>query len=58
MSILQEYERIARDMKPGERERIERFLDARPDLYLSDVYYTAEGWREYEAWAKTEGRSV
>lgn len=58
MSILQEYERIRRDMPDGEFERIERFLAAHPEKLLSDVYYNAETWREYALWTKTEGRSA
>lgn len=48
MSILQEYERIRKDIGEEKFARIEAFLAAHPDLLLSDVYYKEEVWNKFE----------
>lgn len=48
MSILQEYERIRKEIGEEKFARIEVFLAAHPDLFLSDVYYKEEVWNKFE----------
>ena len=50
MSILQEYEKIRKSLRPGEFEAIERYLDLHPELFLSDIYYKREEYEKFDAW--------
>lgn len=50
MSILQEYELIRRRIGEEKYNQIERFLEAHPHYYLSDVYYRKSVWDEMEKW--------
>jgi hypothetical protein len=53
MSILQDYERIRRDLLPGEFKTMERYLEAH-GVYLSDIYYDQEAYKDFRSWWKTE----
>lgn len=54
MSILQEYEKIRKSLRPGEFEAIERYLDFHPELFLSDVYYNQEEHKKFDEWWTVE----
>ena len=51
MSILQEYESIRKRIGEEKYHQIERFLEAHPHYYLSDVYYRKIVWDEMEEWS-------
>ena len=50
MSILQEYEQIRKRIGEEMFHKIEKFLDAHPHYFLSDVYYKEEVWVECQKW--------
>lgn len=50
MSILQEYEEIRKDMGEKKYNAIEEYLKLNPDLFLSDIYYSKEGWERFNNW--------
>lgn len=52
MSILQEYELIRKKLGEARYHTIEVFLSARPDLFLSDVYYNPKVFAEFEEFEK------
>lgn len=54
MSILQEYEKIRKSLRPGEFEAIERYLSLHPELFLSDIYYNQEHYKKFAAWWTSE----
>lgn len=54
MSILQEYEKIRKSLRPGEFEAIERYLDLHPELFLSDIYYKQEQYKKFDEWWTAE----
>jgi hypothetical protein len=54
MSILQDYERIRRDLLPGEFKAMERYLEAHQNVYLSDIYYDQETYKDFRSWWKNE----
>lgn len=55
MSILQEYEEIRRSLGEEVFAAIEKYLEERPELFLSDIYYKKEEFERFEAWY---GKSV
>jgi hypothetical protein len=54
MSILQDYERIRRDLLPGEFKAMERYLEAHQNVYLSNIYYDPETYKDFRSWWKNE----
>lgn len=52
MSILQEYEKIRKEIGEERYLHIEAFLEAHKNYYLSDVYNKKSIWEEFEAWEK------
>lgn len=50
MSILQEYDEIRRSLGEEVFAAIERYLEERPELFLSDIYYKKEEFEKFEAW--------
>lgn len=52
MSILQDYEQIRRELGEEIFRAIEEYLQERPELYLSDIYYKRSVWDEFEEWYK------
>ena len=52
MSILQEYEQFRKEMGEERYSHIEAFLEAYKNYLLSDVYYSQDVWKEFEAWEK------
>ena len=54
MSILQEYEQIRKDIGEDKYNAIERYLNKHQDILLSDIYYTREGWDNFEKWYNKE----
>jgi len=48
MSILQDYESIRKSMGEERFKEVEVFLTKHPDLFLSDVYYKEEVWKQFE----------
>ena len=53
MSILQEYEKIRREIGEEKFSHIEAFLEIHPNYFLSDVYYKEAVWKEFENWEQT-----
>lgn len=52
MSILQNYEKIRKEIGEEKYLHIESFLEEHPNYFLSDVYYRASVWKEFEDWEK------
>ena len=50
MSILQEYEKIKKEIGEEKFSHIEAFLEVHPHYFLSDVYYKQSVWNEFEKW--------
>lgn len=50
MSILQEYEQIRKDIGETTYDAIEKYLELRPELLLSDIYYKKEEWDQFNKW--------
>lgn len=48
MSILQEYERIRKEIGEEQFHRIEMFLERHPEYFLSDVYYKENVYQEFK----------
>ena len=58
MSILQEYESIRSRLKPGEFEAMERYLALHPELFISDIYYNEERYKEFFLWWTEETKEI
>jgi hypothetical protein len=54
MSILQDYERIRRDLLPGEFKAMERYLEAHQNDHLSNIYHDQETYKDFRSWWKNE----
>ena len=52
MSILQNYEKIRKEIGEERFTHIEKFLDDNPHYFLSDVYYRESVWNEFISWEK------
>ena len=52
MSILQEYERIRNNLKPGEFQAMEKWLELNPKYFLSDIYYQEKVNQIFHDWWK------
>lgn len=52
MSILQELEEARRFIGEETYKDINKFLDERPALLISDVYYNKDVWAEFEEWRR------
>lgn len=55
MSTLQEYEKIGKSLGKANFEQIEKFLEAHPEYFLSDVYYNERVYKEFEQWQNKKG---
>lgn len=55
MSILNEYEAIKKTIGKSKFEKIEKFLAAHPEYFLSDVYYNEQIYKEFEQWQNKKG---
>lgn len=56
MSILSDYEQIKKLFSKSELQKIEMFLNAHPDYFLSDVYYSEKVYKEFEQWKDKGGK--
>lgn len=52
MSILQEYEKIRKNIGEKRYKNIEKYLEAHTEKLLSDVYYDSKTWDHFIAWEK------
>ena len=50
MSILQEYEKIRKELGNGINRGIELYLSENPNLLLSDIYYKEKEYKKFEKW--------
>lgn len=55
MSILRDYEEIKKFFSKAELHQIEMFLNAHPNYFLSDVYYSEKVYKEFEQWKDKRG---
>lgn len=55
MSIFQEYEEIRKNIGEAKFAEIEKFLETRPEYFLSDVYYNEQIYKEFEQWQNKKG---
>ena len=59
MSILQEYERIKKDVGQEKWDSIEDYIDYHhPELFLSDIIYNKNNWQEFEKWFYKEKKQI
>lgn len=52
MSIMQEYQRIREEKGKEECELIDTYLEENPQIFLSDLFYNLQHWKQYEEWKK------
>ena len=52
MSVMSEYATIRDEIGPANFELIEKYLETRPAMLLSEVYYTRDGWESFERWTR------
>lgn len=50
MSILQDYEKIRKEIGQRKYNAIEKYLEENKNLLLSDIYYKKEEWDKFENW--------
>ena len=50
MSILQEYEKIRKDLGDGINKGMELYLQLNPNLLLSDLYYKEKEYNKFDKW--------
>lgn len=59
MSILQEYEKIKKDVGQEIWDSIEDYIDYHhPELFLSDIIYNKDNWQEFEKWFYKEKKQI
>jgi hypothetical protein len=58
MSVLQDLQKIRREIGEKTYREIELFLIANPSFTLTDVYYTEAGWNTCEEWRKDKANMV
>jgi hypothetical protein len=54
MSVLQEYDNIRKMIGEETYNNINLYLEAHPDILLSDVYYKEKEWKKFEKWVSTQ----
>ena len=52
MSVLQDLEKIRKEIGEERYSHIEVYLEVHKHYFLSDVYYRESVWKEFEVWEK------